>query len=450
MNLILARWQFAIVTIYHFFNVPLTLGLSILLAVWETLYVRTGDEQYKRMVKFWGKIFLLNFAMGVVTGIVQEFQFGMNWSEYSRFMGDIFGVPLAIEALLAFYMESTFIGLWIFGWDKLSPKLHAATIWLVAIGSNVSALWILAANSFMQNPVGYGIDPETGRALLQDFFAIIGNPNLWYQFPHVLTGGITTAAFVVMAFSAWHMLKGTNETEFFHRSLKQAAIYGLIGSILVAGIGHVQGQFLVKHQPMKMAAAEALWNTEDPAGLSLLTIGNWEQTREIFAIKVPALLSFLSYNKPYGEVEGINDLQSLMEKQYGPGDYTPPIALNYWAFRLMVGLGFLMILLAALALYWDKDIEKRERFLNGLVIAGVFPFLANSFGWILAETGRWPWIVYGLFKVDQAVSPNVPAGSVGFSLVALTILYTIVTGLTASLIFKYGKSEPDAVVAESH
>ncbi len=441
MNLILARWQFAIVTIYHFFNVPLTLGLSILLAVWETLYVRTGDEQYKRMVKFWGKIFLLNFAMGVVTGIVQEFQFGMNWSEYSRFMGDIFGVPLAIEALLAFYMESTFIGLWIFGWDKLSPKLHAATIWLVAIGSNVSALWILAANSFMQNPVGYGIDPETGRALLQDFFAIIGNPNLWYQFPHVLTAGMTTAGFVVLAFSSWHLLKGTKSKDFFQTSFRWAAVYALVGILSVITIGHFQGQFLVRHQPLKMAASEMLWETEQPASFSVVP-----------GINIPRVLSFLSYNNFNQEVKGIHDLQAEMVAQYGEGQYVPPVALNYWAFRTMVYLGTWLAFLAIVAVYYSKNnaFEKYPWLLKSMVVAGYIPFIVNSAGWIMAETGRWPWIVYGLFKVDQAVSPNVPTGSVGFSLVALTILYTIVTGLTASLIFKYGKSEPDAVVAEGH
>ncbi len=438
MNLILARWQFAIVTIYHFFNVPLTLGLSIFLAILETQYVRTGDEKFKRMVKFWGKVFLLNFAMGVVTGIVQEFQFGMNWSEYSRFMGDIFGVPLAIEALLAFYMESTFIGLWVFGWDKLSPKLHAATIWLVAIGSNVSAIWILAANSFMQNPVGYGIDSESGRALLQDFFAIVGNPNLWYQFPHVLTAGMTTAGFVVLAFSSWHLLKDTKSKDFFQTSFRWAAVYALVGILSVATIGHFQGQFLVRHQPLKMAASEMLWETEKPASFSVVP-----------GINIPGVLSFLSYNNFSQEVKGIHDLQAEMVAQYGEGQYVPPVALNYWAFRTMVYLGAWLAFLAIVAVYYSKNnaFEKYPWLLKSMVVAGYIPFIVNSAGWIMAETGRWPWIVYGLFKVDQAVSPNVPAGSVGFSLVALTILYTIVTGLTASLIFKYGKSEPDAVVA---
>ena len=441
MNLILARWQFAIVTIYHFFNVPFTLGLSILLAIWETQYVRTGDEKFKRMVKFWGKVFLVNFAMGIVTGIVQEFQFGMNWSEYSRFMGDIFGTPLAIEALLAFYMESTFVGLWIFGWDKLSPKMHAAALWLVAIGSNISALWILAANSFMQNPVGYALDPETGRALMADFFALIKNPNLWYQFPHVLTAGMTTAGFVVLAFSSWHLLKGTKDKDFFQTSFRWAAVYALVGILSVATIGHFQGQFLVRHQPLKMAAAESLWETEQPASFSVVP-----------GVNIPGVLSFLSYNNFTQEVKGINDLNAEMVAKFGEGDYVPPVWLNYWAFRTMVYVGSWLGLLALLAVYFMKNnaFEKYPWLLKSMVFSGFLPFLVNSAGWVMAETGRFPWIVYGLLKVENAVSPNVPAGSVAFSLIALTILYTAVTGVTLHLILKFGKSEPDAVAQQAY
>ena len=290
--LTLARWQFAFTTIYHFFFVPLTLGFSIFIAILETMYVRSGSELYKKMAKFWGAIFLINFAMGVVTGIVQEFQFGLNWSGYARFMGDIFGAPLAIEALLAFYMESTFIGLWVFGWDRLSKKVHLTTAWLVAIGSNISALWILIANSFMQNPVGYTL--ENGRALMIDFLALLTNPNVAYQFPHVLTAGIALTGFVVLAFSAFHLLKNRQNNEFFSRSFRLASIYALIGAVLVALIGHVQGQFLVQHQPMKMAAAEAAWTTEKPAGLSLVAGIDENNQENSFELKVPALLSFLS------------------------------------------------------------------------------------------------------------------------------------------------------------
>ncbi len=257
--LLLARLQFAVTTVYHFFFVPLTLGLSILVALMETIYVRTGQEIYKQMAKFWGKLFLINFAMGVVTGIVQEFQFGMNWSEYSRFVGDIFGAPLAIEALLAFFLESTFLGLWIFGWEKLSKGLHAATIWMVAIGANISALWILIANSFMQQPVGYAL--QNGRAEMVDFVALVLNPNIWVQFPHTVLAGFTTAAFFVMGICAYHILRKKNLL-FFQRSFQIAAIFGTFAIVLVILNGHSQAQHMVESQPMKMAAAEALWETE--------------------------------------------------------------------------------------------------------------------------------------------------------------------------------------------
>ncbi|MBT3189413.1 MAG: cytochrome ubiquinol oxidase subunit I [Anaerolineae bacterium] len=439
----LARWQFAVVTIYHFFYVPLTLGLAIFIAIIETKYVRTGDEMYKKMAKFWGKIFLINFAIGVVTGIVQEFQFGMNWSEYSRFMGDIFGAPLAIEALLAFYMESTFIGLWVFGWDKLTKKQHLAAAWMVAIGSNLSALWILIANSFMQNPVGYTIDPETGRVLMSDFAALVFNPNVMIQFPHVLTSGVALAGFVVMAFSAWHLLR-KHEVTFFLRSFRMAAFYALVGSVLVGTIGHFQGQYLVEQQPMKMAVSEAHWNTEDPASLSLFTIGNWEQTEDVFSIRIPALLSFMTYNRPYGEIKGINELQEEFEQTYGPGDYVPPVALNYWSFRTMIGAGGAMILLAFLGVLWSKDGKfdgKKELYLKAMVYAAALPYLAVSTGWILTETGRWPWIVYGLQKIEDAVSPNVPAWNVAFSLAIMTVIYTIFTIVAYKLAIKYGTGE---------
>ena len=284
----LARLQFAVTTVYHFFFVPLTLGLSILVAIMQTVYYRTGDVTWKKMTQFWGKLFLINFAMGVVTGIVQEFQFGMNWSEYSRFVGDIFGAPLAVEALLAFFLESTFIGVWFFGWDKVSKRVHLASIWLVAFSSNLSALWILLANSFMQRPVGYVL--RNGRAEMNDFFALVTNPNIFSQFPHVLFGGVLTAGFFVLGISAWHLLR-QSQPEFFARSFKMAAVYALIGAVFVGVVGHAQAQEIVRTQPMKMAAAEALYETEDPASISVLTIGHLSQRREVFAIRLPSLLS---------------------------------------------------------------------------------------------------------------------------------------------------------------
>ncbi len=434
--LALARWQFAITTVYHFFFVPLTLGISIFIAILETKYVRSGDEKFKHMAKFWGTIFLINFAVGVVTGLVQEFQFGLNWSEYSRFMGDIFGAPLAIEALLAFYLESTFIGVWVFGWDKLSKKAHAVAAWLVALGSNISAYWILTANSFMQHPMGHKLDPETGRALMADFFQLITNPNIFYQFTHVLTAGISMAGFVVMGFSAWHLLR-KHEMDFFRTSFRWAAWYALIGSLLVATIGHYQGQFLVREQPLKMAASEALWESEEPASFSLFALPDQETRSNALEIKIPYLLSFLSYNDFSSRVEGINELEKQMIEKYGPGDYIPPVALDYWSFRIMVGAGLLMILLAILAVAYKKP-EEKPGFLKVMLWAPILPYLGVSFGWIMAETGRWPWIVYGLLKIEDAVSPNVPASSVAFSLVVLTLLYLVLAIVALGLAFKYG------------
>ncbi|NPA26502.1 MAG: cytochrome ubiquinol oxidase subunit I [Chloroflexi bacterium] len=432
----LARWQFAATTIYHFFFVPLTLGLSLFVALLETQYVRSGNEIYRRMAKFWGNIFLINFALGVVTGLVQEFQFGMNWSEYSRFMGDIFGAPLAIEALLAFYMESTFIGVWVFGWNKLPKKVHLASAWLVALGSNISSFWILVANSFMQRPTGYRLDPETGRALMADFFALVTNPNVFYQFTHVITAGIAMAGFVVMGFSAWHLLR-KHQLDFFRTSFRWAAWYGLIGSLLVGTIGHYQGQFLVREQPMKMAAAEALWETEAPAAFSLFAIPDSEARTNRLDIRIPALLSFLAHNDFSSPVVGINDLEKQFIEQYGPGDYIPPVGLDYWSFRIMVYSGLLMIGLAALAVYYKRP-EEHPRFLKTMMWATILPYLGVTFGWVMAETGRWPWIVYGLLKIEDAVSPNVPASSVLFSMTALTILYLILAIIGVGLALRYG------------
>lgn len=440
----LARWQFAITTIFHFFFVPLTLGLSIFIALLETKYVRSGDEMFKKMAQFWGTIFIINFAMGVVTGIVQEFQFGMNWSEYSRFMGDIFGAPLAIEALLAFYLESTFIGVWLFGWDKISKKAHLVSAWLVALASNISALWILIANSFMQHPVGYAI--QGGRATMQDFFALITNPNVVYQFPHVLTAGIALSGFVVMGLSAWHLLR-KHESSFFRTSFRWAATYALIGSVLVGVIGHFQGQFLVEHQPLKMAAAEALWETEQPAGFSLIAWSDDAAQRNVFDVKIPGVLSFLSYNNFTSKVEGIKDLQAQAVKKYGKGNYVPPVMLNFWSFRIMVGAGTLMVLLAFLAVLWRNQIEKKTGFLRVLLWAPALPYLAGTFGWILAETGRWPWIVYGLQKIEDAISPNVPAWNVALSLVLLGVLYSVLSVIAFQLAVKYGTGEVKSEMA---
>jgi len=395
-ELMLARWQFGVTTVYHCFFVPLTLGLSILVAIMQTFYYRTGDDVYKQMTKFWGKLFLINFAIGVATGIVQEFQFGMNWSEYSRFVGDIFGAPLAIEALMAFFIESTFLGLWVFGWDKLRKGVHLTCIWLVAIGANLSALWILIANSFMQQPVGYVL--RNGRAEMTDFLALVTNSHIFVQWPHVFFSGMVTTAFFVLAISAYHLLRKGEHVEMFRRSFRMGLIYALISTISVMLVGHSQAQHMIKTQPMKMAAAEALWESEDPAAMSLFTIGNEAERRDVFAIKIPGMLSLLAYNRFTGEVKGIKNLQAEYEQTYGPGDYVPPVAVSYWTFRIMEGIGMAMALLALFGLYlmWRNSLERNPLYLRVLIWAVALPYLANSTGWLFTELARQPWIVFGL------------------------------------------------------
>jgi cytochrome d ubiquinol oxidase subunit I len=447
--LLIARWQFAITTVYHFFFVPLTLGLSILVAVMQTLWVRTGDETYRRMAKFWGKLFVINFAMGVVTGIVQEFQFGMNWSEYSRFVGDIFGAPLAIEALLAFFLESTFIGMWLFGWDKLPKKVHLATIWLVAIGSNLSALWILIANSFMQEPKGFVL--RNGRAEMVDFGALLGNPHVWVQWPHVFFAGLATAGFFMLGIVAWRMRRKEHDPAFARRSFQVAAVASIVGAVMVGLVGHSQAQHMVETQPMKMAAAEALWNTENPASMSLFTIGDMTNRQDVFAIRLPALLSILSCNRPDCAVQGINELQAQYEKQYGAGNYVPFVVLIYWSFRAMVGAGVLMALLAAWALYrgMRDRVTAPSIVLRFLPLAIFLPYLANSSGWILTEMGRQPWIVFGVLKTQDAVSSAVPGGMVLASAILFTLLYGALMAADVYLLAKYAKADPAEVAADA-
>jgi cytochrome d ubiquinol oxidase subunit I len=444
--IVLARLQFAVTTVYHFFFVPLTLGLSILVAIMETIYVRTGREVYKDMAKFWGKLFLINFAMGVVTGIVQEFQFGMNWSEYSRFVGDIFGAPLAIEALLAFFLESTFLGVWVFGWEKLSKGLHAAAFWLVAIGSNVSALWILIANSFMQQPVGYAIN--NGRAEMTDFFALILNPNVWVQFPHVVSAGLATGSFFVLGIASYHILRRSN-VDLFKRSFQIAAIFATIAVMMVILNGHSQAQHMVETQPMKMAAAEALWQTEDPASFSLLTIGDLAQRRDVFKIRLPSLLSLLAYNQLDGEVKGIYNLQEEYVQEYGPGNYIPPVAASYWTFRIMAGAGFGLLLLAIYALFLTMGdmIETRPAALKIFGFAIFLPYLANTAGWLLTELGRSPWVVFGVMKIEDAISPTVTGGMVLASLLGFTLVYAVLMVADIYLLRKFARAGAAGPVA---
>jgi len=433
--LLLARWQFAITTVYHFFFVPLTLGLSLLIAILQTKALRSGNPQDHALTKFWGRLFLINFGIGVVTGIVQEFQFGMNWSSYSSFVGDIFGAPLAMEALLAFFLESTFLGIWIFGEGKISARIHTASIWLVAIGSNLSAVWILIANSFMQNPVGYVL--RNGRAEMQDFIALITNPHLFLQYPHVFFGGLTAAGFFMLGISAWHLVRRTTaaNTGIFLKSFRMGALAGFIGALGVCATGHFQGQEIAITQPMKLAAAEALYETANPADLSLFSIIHEDERKETFNIHIPALLSFMTHNHFQGEVKGINPLNAEYQKKYGPGNYIPPVVISYWAFRMMVGVGCAMLFMAGLAILYPVILKKPlPLLLLGLLPWTIaLPYLGNSAGWILAEVGRQPWLVFGVMKLENGVSPGVSANSVLISLMIFTLLYSALIFTTIKL-----------------
>lgn len=440
----LARLQFASTTIFHFIFVPISIGLSLLVAIMQTVYVVKNDEKYKEMAKFWGTFLLINFAVGIVTGILQEFQFGMNWSEFSRFVGDVFGAPLAIEALLAFFLESTFIGLWIFGWNRLPKKVHLACIWLVSIGTMLSALWILAANSFMQRPVGFVIN--NGRAEMNDLGALLTNGQLLWEFPHTISASIATGAFLVAGISAWKLLRKQN-VEFFRSSFKLAVITALISSVLIAYFGHGQSQYLVKTQPMKMAAAEGLWETSpDPAPWTVFAIIDPETKQNSFEIQIPYLLSFLSYSKFSGSVKGMNELQAEYEEAYGEGNYIPPVRTTFWSFRIMVGCGMLMILLALYGSYLAlrKQWDKMQGWFKRAMIVGIFlPFIANTAGWIMTEIGRQPWTVFGLLTVEDSVSPNVTANEVLFSLIAFTLIYLVLLFVLIYLFVRTARKGPN-------
>ncbi|MCS6992920.1 MAG: cytochrome ubiquinol oxidase subunit I [Anaerolineales bacterium] len=447
-TLILSQWQFAMTSIYHWLFVPLTLGLGWFVAYFQTRYYQTRDEAWRKHAKFWGKLFLINFAIGVVTGIVQEFQFGMNWSEYSRFVGDIFGAPLAVEALLAFFMESTFLGVWIFGEGKVPEKVHLASIWLAALGSNLSAIWILIANGWMQHPVGYTI--VDGRAQMTDFFAVIGNPKAWVMIWHTLADGLTMASFLLLAVSAWHLFNKKN-VEFFKTSFQAGALVGLIASVILFLGGHTMGQYMFETQPMKFAALEAHWDTSAPADFSLLTIGDLSGRREVWSLRVPAVLSFLACNNFSCEVPGVYDLQAQYEAQYGPGQYIPLMVVTYWSFRIMMTFGFIMIAASAWYLWSSRKAgyEKAGWLKYVPLTSLVMMYGANMSGWILTEMGRQPWIVQGLLKVQDAVSPKLTALDLTISLIGYVALYGVLAVVMVKLMLKYAKAGPEAAMHES-
>ncbi|MEB4616686.1 cytochrome ubiquinol oxidase subunit I [Leucobacter sp. M11] len=459
--LTLARWQFGLTTLYHFLFVPLTIGMSLLVAILQTCWVKTGNVKYLRLTKLFGKIFLINFAMGVVTGIVQEFQFGMNWSNYSRFVGDIFGAPLAMEGLIAFFLEATFIGLWIFGWDKLPKAAHLATIWLTSIASIISAYFILAANAFMQNPVGFEINEERGRAELTDIGAVLTNPVALTQFPHTIFAALMFAAAVMVATAAWHLKRKQYVTE-----MRTALRFGLWANILgflgVGLTGHSLGLVMTETQPMKMAAAEAHYNTSSgyDASFSLFSLGTPDGLHEIFSVRVPYLLSFLSTGTFDGEVEGINDLQAAYTEMYcgdaastlscpSDGMFTPIVWVTYWSFRWMIGLGLLSTLIAVVGLLVTRkkvDLDRLPNWVWGVAIwSAPLGLMASLVGWVFTEMGRQPWIVFGVMTTESAVSPGVPGWAVLVSLIVFTLVYGGLAVVEFKLITKAAKAGPPEI-----
>ncbi len=479
----LARWQFAATTVYHFLFVPLTLGLSVLVAGMQTAWVRTDNPVYLRMTRFWGKLLLINFAIGVVTGIVQEFQFGMAWSGYSRYVGDIFGAPLAIEGLVAFFLESTFLGLWMFGWKILPKRVHLATAWLFAIGTWLSAYFILAANSWMQHPVGYTINEATQRAELQSIWKVLTNNTALYAFSHTVLGALATAASVLVGVSVWHLYKmrrsGVSAAQgreldrkdaevaaayegdeitpeirrgVFAKSLKLGLVTMLVAVSTTMLVGHFDAQLMTKQQPMKMAAAEALYTTTQKAEFSLFTMGPLEKKpdeSDTTTIGIPGLTSFLATNSFNGTVKGIDQIQQEEVAKYGPGEYYPVVGLTYWSFRLMMGAGIYMAVLGFVGLLLLRRRVYEQRWFKVAGLLGIAAgFGAHAFGWMFTEIGRQPWVVYGLQKTADGVSRLAPS-TVLVSLITFTLLYGALAVVMVRLFARTAKKGPEDDVRDS-
>jgi cytochrome d ubiquinol oxidase subunit I len=439
MNVLLPRWQFGVTITYHFLFVPLTIGLALLVAVMQVLAYRRKDPVWGRLTRFFGILFLINFAMGIVTGIVQEFQFGMNWSNYSVFVGNIFGAPLAMEGLLAFFLESTFIGVWLFGRNRLPPLVHTISICLVSFGTIMSAFFILTANSWMQHPVGYRV--VGNKAELTNFWQVLGNSTLWAAWSHTVLAAFVTGAMFMLGVSGWHILRGHNVAA-FTRSSKLAAWVALVGVVAVIVAGDWQARLMDSQQPMKMASAEAIYRTQNGASFSLLTIGNLSG-QPIFQIRIPHLLSLIATLSWNGRVDGITQVQHAEAARYGPGSYVPVLWVTYWSFRTMVGLGFLILIVSAWTLWRSrrggKPFELGRWTLWVLVGCIIAPFLANTFGWLFTEMGRQPWIVYGLMKTGLAASPTVSTADVALTLAGFTLLYTVLGAIDVTLMILAGR-----------
>jgi cytochrome d ubiquinol oxidase subunit I len=442
----LARTQFATTSIYHFLFVPLTLGLGPLVAIMQTLWLRTKDERWLRLTRFFGTLFLINFAIGVATGLVQEFEFGMNWSVYSRFVGNVFGAPLAIEGLAAFFLESTFLGLWIFGWDRLSPKLHLATLWVAVAGTWLSGYFILVANSWMQHPVGYKI--VHGEAQLTSVWALLSNGFALRAYVHVILAGLIFGTTVVLGVCCWHFLRGA-DTALFLKAAKLALIVAVPITLLQLLVGNRFGEAVTSAQDMKIATSEAQWQTCQPCGFSVFQIGGFsaENPTPSFSITVPRVLSYMATGSFSGKVEGIDEIQHNERRQFGDGNYVPNVLVDYLAMRVMAYLGVLLFLIACAGawLYRKRKLERARWFQWTAIVAIAFPYLAATAGWVLTEMGRQPWIVQGLLKTDQANSPNVSATWLGISLGVFVALYVVLGIVDFVLMRRYarpGRPEP--------
>jgi cytochrome d ubiquinol oxidase subunit I len=447
----LARGQFATTSIYHFLFVPLTLGLGPLVAIMQTLWHRTGDEAWLRLTRFFGTLLLINVAIAVATGLVQEFEFGMNWSVYSRFVGNVFGAPLAIEGLAAFMLESTFLGLWIFGWNRLSPRLHLATIWIVAIASWLSGYFILVANSWMQHPVGYKI--VNGEAQLTSVWALLSNGFALRAFVHTMLAGLIFGSMVMLGICCWHFLRD-REVELFRKAAKLALIVAVPVTLLQLVVGNRFGEAVTSAQGMKIAASEAQWETCQPCSFSLFQIGGFTEDDETpsFSIQVPRLLSYMATGSFSGQVQGLNDLQKQEEKQHGRDvNYMPNVRVIYWSMRVMAFAGVLMFLVAALGawLYRRKKLERARWYLWTAMLSMALPYIAATAGWVLTEMGRQPWIVQGLLLTSKANSPSVSTTWLGISLVFFISLYVLLGVVDFVLMRRYARIDRDEPVEEA-